>query len=133
MTRRPGRTRIAALLPTVCATLAALTLALTGTAQADAATRQPAPAPAPARQAPPARSSGTAARVWAGTANGTAVQLYDCNGTAAQQWRAGAGSSLRDPASGRSLDATGNSSADGTRLQLRDCTAGANQAWKLPG
>jgi chitinase len=68
----------------------------------------------------------------AGTANGTAVQLYDCNGTAAQQWHAGANNSLVNTGSGRCLDATGVSSADGTRLQIWDCGGGANQQWTLP-
>jgi chitinase len=43
----------------------------------------------------------------ASTANGTKVQLYDCNGTAAQQWHAGANSSLVNTGSGRCLDAVG--------------------------
>ncbi|MFL6051326.1 MAG: RICIN domain-containing protein, partial [Actinoallomurus sp.] len=57
---------------------------------------------------------------------------YDCNGTGAQQWTRGSGSSLVNPASGRCLDATGPSSANGTRLQIWDCTGGANQQWTLP-
>ncbi len=68
----------------------------------------------------------------AGTANGTKVQIYDCNGTGAQQWQAGSGSMLVNPASGRCLDATGPSSANGTRLQIWDCGGGANQKWTLP-
>ncbi len=66
-----------------------------------------------------------------GTANGTQVQLYDCNGTGAQKWQA-SGGSLINPQSGRCLDATGPSSANGTRLQIWDCTGGANQKWNLP-
>ncbi|MDI9835667.1 family 16 glycosylhydrolase [Streptomyces sp. KAU_LT] len=65
----------------------------------------------------------------ANTANGTPVQLYDCNGTAAQQWTAGSDGSLR--ALGKCLDATGNGTADGTPLQLWDCTGGANQKWTV--
>jgi glucosylceramidase len=63
-------------------------------------------------------------------ANGTKVQIYDRNGTTAQQWAAGAGGSLR--ALGKCLDATGPSSADGTRPQIWDCSGGANQSWLLP-
>jgi Ricin-type beta-trefoil lectin domain-like len=52
--------------------------------------------------------------------------------SAAQQWHAGANSSLVNTGSGRCLDATGNSLADGTRLQIWDCAGGANQHWALP-
>ena len=68
----------------------------------------------------------------AGTANGTKVQLYDCNGTGAQTWQAQSNGTLRNPASGRCLDATGPSSADGTRLQIWDCFGSGNQLWTLP-
>jgi chitinase len=68
----------------------------------------------------------------AGTANGTQVQLYDCNGTGAQKWQAGSGGTLVNPASGKCLDATGPSSANGTRLQIWTCTGAANQQWTLP-
>ncbi|MFI7005403.1 ricin-type beta-trefoil lectin domain protein [Streptomyces sp. NPDC050145] len=62
----------------------------------------------------------------ASTANGTPVQLYDCNGTAAQQWSF-SGSQLR--ALGKCLDVTGASTASGAKLQLWDCTGGGNQQW----
>lgn len=68
----------------------------------------------------------------AGTTNGTQVQLYDCNGTGAQQWRHQPNGELVNTNSGRCLDATGPSSANGTRLQIWDCTDGANQQWNLP-
>ena len=67
-----------------------------------------------------------------GTANGTKVQLWDCNGTGAQSWTVGANGSLVNTNSGRCLDATGPSSADGTRLQIWDCAGSANQSWTLP-
>jgi hypothetical protein len=68
----------------------------------------------------------------AGTANGTVVQLYDCNGTGSQVWQPGSGGTLVNPQSGKCLDATGNSSANGTRLQIWSCTGASNQAWTLP-
>src|SRR5882762_682110 len=37
----------------------------------------------------------------AGTANGTVVQIYDCNGTAAQQWQVRSDGSILNPSSGR--------------------------------
>ncbi|MFJ8025947.1 ricin-type beta-trefoil lectin domain protein [Streptomyces sp. NPDC096311] len=65
----------------------------------------------------------------ANSANGTAVQLYDCNGTTAQQWTVGSDGTVR--ALGKCLDVTGNSTADGAKLQLWDCTGGANQKWTV--
>ncbi|MBQ0826454.1 ricin-type beta-trefoil lectin domain protein [Streptomyces tagetis] len=65
----------------------------------------------------------------ANSANGTPVQLYDCNGTAAQQWTAGADGSLR--ALGKCLDVVDRSTANGAKLQLWDCTGSANQRWTL--
>ncbi|MGW4437594.1 lectin [Streptomyces sp. NPDC004596] len=65
----------------------------------------------------------------AASADGTPVQLYDCNGTAAQQWTAGADGTLR--ALGKCLDVTGNSTADGAKAQLWSCTGGANQKWTV--
>ncbi|MFJ6795433.1 lectin [Streptomyces sp. NPDC091268] len=66
----------------------------------------------------------------AGTANGTPVQLYDCNGTAAQRWTAGADGTLR--ALGKCLDVASGGTADGTRTQLWDCNGTAAQQWALP-
>ena len=43
----------------------------------------------------------------AGTANGTKVQLYDCNGTGAQVWQAQSNGALVNPESGRCLDDPG--------------------------
>jgi glucosylceramidase len=63
----------------------------------------------------------------ASTANGTAIQLYDCNGSAAQQWTRGTDGTLR--ALGKCLDVTNSSTADGAPLQLWDCFAGPNQQW----
>jgi glucosylceramidase len=59
------------------------------------------------------------------SANGTAVTLYACNGSAAQRWTRAADGSLQ--ALGKCLDVTGPSTADGAKLQLWDCTGGANQ------
>ncbi|MFH8218043.1 lectin [Streptomyces sp. NPDC018057] len=66
----------------------------------------------------------------ANPANGTPVQLYDCNGTAAQQWTAGSDGTLR--ALGKCLDVKDNATADGSQVQLWDCTGGPNQRWALP-
>ncbi|MFF4750908.1 ricin-type beta-trefoil lectin domain protein [Streptomyces sp. NPDC002514] len=65
----------------------------------------------------------------ASAANGTPVQLYDCNGTAAQQWAVGSDGTIR--ALGKCLDVTGNGTADGSAVQLWDCTGGPNQKWAV--
>ncbi|WP_329184719.1 RICIN domain-containing protein [Streptomyces sp. NBC_01428] len=65
----------------------------------------------------------------ASTANGTPVQLYDCNGTAAQQWTVGSDGTIR--ALGKCLDVTNNGTADGTPIQLWDCTGGTGQKWAV--
>ncbi|MEU1271605.1 RICIN domain-containing protein [Streptomyces sp. NPDC005799] len=67
----------------------------------------------------------------ANPANGTPVQLYDCNGTAAQQWTVGSDGTVR--ALGKCLDITGNGTADGSTVQLWDCTGGPNQKWTVTG
>ncbi|PRY46893.1 ricin-type beta-trefoil lectin domain protein [Umezawaea tangerina] len=64
----------------------------------------------------------------ANSANGTAVQLYDCNGSAAQQWTVESDGTLR--ALGKCLDIKDNGTADGSKLQIWDCSASANKQWK---
>jgi hypothetical protein len=68
-----------------------------------------------------------------GTADGTKVQLWTCNGGGNQNWVAQADGTLRSPQSGKCLDVSGNNSADGTPVHLWTCIAGAaNQRWTLP-
>ncbi|MFC7865821.1 RICIN domain-containing protein [Streptomyces murinus] len=67
----------------------------------------------------------------ANSANGTPVQLYDCNGTAAQSWTVGSDGTIR--ALGKCLDVTDRGTADGSTVQLWDCTGGANQKWTVTG
>ncbi len=62
----------------------------------------------------------------ANPANGTQVQLYTCNGTAAQQWTL-TGSTVQ--ALGKCLDVAGAGTANGTRVQLYDCNATSAQNW----
>ncbi|MER5759916.1 lectin [Streptomyces sp. NPDC002082] len=66
----------------------------------------------------------------AGTANGTAVQLYDCNGTAAQRWSVGTDGTVR--ALGKCLDVASGGTADGTPVQLWECNGSAAQRWAVP-
>ncbi|MEU7531358.1 ricin-type beta-trefoil lectin domain protein [Saccharothrix sp. NPDC042600] len=63
----------------------------------------------------------------ASTANGTAVQLHTCNGTAAQTWTRASDGTLR--ALGKCLDVNGPSAADGTVTHLWDCHTGSSQKW----
>ncbi|WP_340643627.1 glycosyl hydrolase [Streptomyces spinosirectus] len=63
----------------------------------------------------------------ANPANGTAVQLYDCNGTNAQSWTVGSDGTVR--ALGKCLDVTGQGTANGVKLQLWDCNGSGAQQW----
>jgi glucosylceramidase len=63
----------------------------------------------------------------ANSANGTAVQLYTCNGTAAQQWTRPGDGTIR--ALGKCLDIAGPSNANGTVAHLWDCHTGSSQQW----
>ncbi len=64
----------------------------------------------------------------ASTANFNPVQVYTCNGTAAQQWTVvGAGSTLQ--ALGKCMDINGGGTADGTTVDLYDCNDTAAQVF----
>jgi beta-glucanase (GH16 family) len=65
----------------------------------------------------------------ASSANGTAVQLYDCNGSTAQQWTVGSDGTIR--ALGKCLDVNAGGTADGTKVQLYDCNGSAAQQWAV--
>jgi chitosanase len=63
----------------------------------------------------------------AANANGTAINLYTCNGTGAQNWTVG--SDLR--ALGKCLDVTAAGTANGAKIQLYDCNGSAAQQWTV--
>ncbi|TWE22072.1 glycoside hydrolase family 16 protein [Prauserella muralis] len=63
------------------------------------------------------------------SANGTPVQLHDCNGTAAQQWTIGSDGTIQ--ALGKCLDVTGGSTADGAQVQLYECNGTGAQDWAV--
>ena len=67
-----------------------------------------------------------------GTANGMQIQLWDYNGSGAQQWRWRNQKRLVNSQSGGCLDVSSGSTVDGTRLQIWDCNGTAAQAWHLP-
>jgi len=63
----------------------------------------------------------------ANPADGTTVQLYDCNGSAAQQWTRPGDGTIR--ALGKCLDVANAATADGTRVQIATCNGNAAQQW----
>lgn len=67
----------------------------------------------------------------ANPANGTAVQLYTCNGTGAQQWTVGSDGTLRSL--GKCLDVTGAGTTNGTTVQIYDCNGTGAQRWTASG
>ncbi|MET8894078.1 endo-1,4-beta-xylanase [Streptomyces albogriseolus] len=64
----------------------------------------------------------------AGTADGTQVQLYDCNGRTNQQWTLTSSGELR-VYDNKCLDAAGT--GNGARVQIYSCWGGDNQKWRL--
>lgn len=64
----------------------------------------------------------------ASSANGTAIQLYDCNGTSAQSWTVGTDGTLR--ALGKCADIASGSTANGALVQLYDCNGSGAQVWQ---
>jgi len=65
----------------------------------------------------------------ANSANGTAVQLYDCNGSGAQQWNVVGNGQIQ--ALGKCLDVSGGGTANGTVVQLYDCNGTGAQNWTV--
>jgi lysophospholipase L1-like esterase len=64
----------------------------------------------------------------ANSADGTPVQLWDCDHTTAQTWTVYTDDTLR--ALGKCLDATGGATADGTKTQLYTCNGTGAQIWQ---
>lgn len=64
------------------------------------------------------------------SADGTPVQLFDCNGTAAQRWTLGHDGQLRGLA-GKCLTVRFGSTANRTPVELRACTGSASQRFDL--
>ncbi|MFI6009829.1 ricin-type beta-trefoil lectin domain protein [Streptomyces sp. NPDC051243] len=68
-----------------------------------------------------------------GKTNGTPVQIYTCNGGAAQQWTLEGSEDdlhLRNVGSQKCLDVAKNASANGTKIQIYDCYKSEGQSWK---
>ncbi|MEU1124748.1 PQQ-dependent sugar dehydrogenase [Streptomyces sp. NPDC005899] len=60
-------------------------------------------------------------------ADGTQIQLWTCNQSAAQTWTAGTDQTLR--ALGKCMDVQGGGTADGTKIQLYGCNGTTAQKW----
>ena len=59
--------------------------------------------------------------------SGTKIDLWDCNGSSAQQWTQTAGTLQ---VNGKCLDVTGAGTVNGSPVELWDCNGGANQRWE---
>jgi hypothetical protein len=68
-----------------------------------------------------------------GTAVGTKVELYDCNGVGGQKWVQQANGSLLNPQSGLCLDDPSGNTANGTVLQIYTCNGTAAQTFSVNG
>src|ERR1039457_5617927 len=62
------------------------------------------------------------------TANGTKIQMWDCNSGPNQQWTIEPDGTIQ--VYGKCMDITGANYGNGTLIELWDCNAGANQQWK---
>ncbi|GAA2520316.1 RICIN domain-containing protein [Streptomyces longisporus] len=70
-----------------------------------------------------------------GTANGTPVQIYTCNNSAAQEWKFGGlydgGYSLYNTNARKCLDVQNGNDANGTKIRLWSCNGSAPQQWQF--
>jgi hypothetical protein len=62
------------------------------------------------------------------TADGTKIQMWDCNGGANQQWTVEPNGTLQ--VYGKCMDITGANYSNGTLIELWTCNGGANQQWQ---
>jgi hypothetical protein len=63
-----------------------------------------------------------------GTTNGTAAQIYTCNGGTAQQWTVATNGTIQ--ANGGCLDVSNSGTADGTKVQWWTCNNTGAQQWQ---
>jgi hypothetical protein len=63
------------------------------------------------------------------TANGTLIQVYQCNGTPAQVWVHRADNTWQNPNAKRCLTATGTGA--GSSIVIWDCVGAASQIWTM--
>jgi hypothetical protein len=68
-----------------------------------------------------------------GTAVGTPVELWDCNGVGGQKWVQQPNGSLLNPQSGLCLDDPGANTSNGIRLQIYTCNGTPAQQFSVNG
>jgi len=68
-----------------------------------------------------------------GTAVGTKVEIWDCNGVGGQKWVQQSNGSLLNPQSGLCLDDPSDNTANGTQLQIYTCNGTAAQDFSVNG
>ncbi|MFC0496019.1 RICIN domain-containing protein [Streptomyces mutabilis] len=66
----------------------------------------------------------------AGKEDATRVQLWDCNGSLGQTWRATSEGTLVNPNSGKCLDVADGGTANGTKVQIYTCNGTGAQEWR---
>jgi hypothetical protein len=68
-----------------------------------------------------------------GTAVGTKVELWDCNGVGGQKWIQQSNGSLLNPQSGLCLDDPSGNTSNGTQLQIYTCNGTTAQRFSVNG
>lgn len=63
-------------------------------------------------------------------ANGNPVQLYNCNGSGAQQWILAHNGTIQLAGTDRCVDAANGGTSDADPIQLYDCNGGTTQIWQ---
>jgi len=66
-----------------------------------------------------------------GTAPGTKVDLYQCNGVGGQNWQHQANGTLKNPQSGLCLDDPGGNTNNGTQFVINTCTSASEEQFTL--
>jgi hypothetical protein len=94
-------------------------------------TRHPAPTAQPSGCTGPITSAAATSRCvdiqWGNISDATPLQLWDCNGSAAQSWtRPGNGTVT---AAGKCMDVRDGSNADATPVQIHSCNGSPSQQW----
>jgi endo-1,4-beta-xylanase len=62
-------------------------------------------------------------------AAGTAVQVWDCNGAANQQWAVNGNGTISSAQTGLCLDLSGGGTGNGAAVIVANCAGGATQRW----
>jgi hypothetical protein len=65
------------------------------------------------------------------SANGTNIQIYDCNGGENQQWYLTSAGELRAFGRAKCLDVLNGRTTAGSSVGIWDCSGGANQKWTV--